>query len=112
MTGRFACDSTHCFGIPRFVAHCREAGWTAFRSIPRCSLSRNSSRLSQLKMAEVHTDIWNTWNASGGPKYPHEKVIQYCFRNFPPEQRSSVRALDVGCGGGVHTAFLAAEGFN
>jgi len=63
-------------------------------------------------MAEVHADIWNLWNASGGPKYPHEKVIQYCFRNFPQEQRSSVRAIDVGCGGGVHTAFLAAEGFN
>lgn len=28
-------------------------------------------------------DIWNEWNSSSGPKYPHEKVIQFCFRNYP-----------------------------
>jgi cyclopropane fatty-acyl-phospholipid synthase-like methyltransferase len=54
---------------------------------------------------------WNTWNASGGPKYPHEKVVQFCFRNYPPDVRPTISALDVGCGSGVHTAFLAAEGF-
>lgn len=54
---------------------------------------------------------WDAWNTQGGPKYPHEKVIQFCFRNFPPTLRAGVRVLDLGCGSGVHTAFLAAEGF-
>lgn len=53
----------------------------------------------------------DTWNASGGPNYPHEKVVQFCLRRFPPEARANVRALDLGCGSGVHTAFLAREGF-
>ena len=54
---------------------------------------------------------WNTWNDSGGPNYPHEKVVQFCFRNYPRDVRRSVRALDLGCGSGVHTRFLAREGF-
>ncbi len=55
--------------------------------------------------------IWDQWNNTGGPKYPHEKVIQYCFRNYPQEKRSQTKVLDLGCGSGVHTAFLALEGF-
>jgi cyclopropane fatty-acyl-phospholipid synthase-like methyltransferase len=56
-------------------------------------------------------DKWDAWNAGGGPKYPHEKVVQFCFRRYASPQRSGVRALDLGCGSGVHTVFLAAEGF-
>ena len=56
-------------------------------------------------------NVWDAWNEHGGPKYPHEKVIQFCFRNYPRDQRSCVRALDVGCGSGVHVVFLASEGF-
>jgi SAM-dependent methyltransferase len=60
----------------------------------------------------VGTEIWEDWNTRGGPRYPHEKVVQFCFRNFPRrEDRRNVKALDLGCGGGVHTAFLADEGF-
>ncbi|NEO93927.1 MAG: class I SAM-dependent methyltransferase [Moorea sp. SIO3G5] len=55
--------------------------------------------------------IWNIWNESGGPKYPHEKVIQFCFRRFYPEIRSETKVLDLGCGSGVHCIFLAREGF-
>jgi SAM-dependent methyltransferase len=55
---------------------------------------------------------WNEWNEkTGGPKYPHEKIIQFCFRTYRPEERSRIRALDLGCGSGVHCVFLAMEGF-
>jgi cyclopropane fatty-acyl-phospholipid synthase-like methyltransferase len=65
-------------------------------------------------MPEEETTLsgdWNAWNVQGGPKYPHEKVIQFCFRNYRPEARAGVRALDLGCGSGVNTVFLAIEGF-
>jgi cyclopropane fatty-acyl-phospholipid synthase-like methyltransferase len=39
-------------------------------------------------------------------------VIQFCYRRFPPDRRQGVRALDLGCGSGVHTVFLASEGFD
>lgn len=60
---------------------------------------------------KLSTTIWNAWNEKGGPKYPQEKVIQFCFRNYPPEQRKNISALDIGCGSGVHCEFLAKEGF-
>ena len=54
---------------------------------------------------------WNRWNEGGGPKYPHEKVVQFVFRTFPRTGRDAIRVLDLGCGSGVHTQFLAGEGF-
>ena len=56
-------------------------------------------------------DPWDEWNLSGGPRYPHEKVIQFCFRSYSADERSGVRALDLGCGSGANTVFLAGEGF-
>jgi 2-polyprenyl-3-methyl-5-hydroxy-6-metoxy-1,4-benzoquinol methylase len=57
-------------------------------------------------------DKWNDWNLSGGPKYPHNKVVQYVFRNFPDRSnRLGVATLDLGCGGGVNSLLLAQEGF-
>jgi SAM-dependent methyltransferase len=55
---------------------------------------------------------WDEWNAAGGPRYPHEKIVQFTFRNFPPERRAGTRALDLGCGTGVHSVFLAENGFS
>jgi cyclopropane fatty-acyl-phospholipid synthase-like methyltransferase len=55
---------------------------------------------------------WDDWNASGGPKYPQEKIIQFCLRHYPLESRSHIRALDLGCGSGANTLFLAMEGFH
>lgn len=54
-------------------------------------------------------DFWEEWNKSGGPKYPHEKLIQFLFRNYRSE-RDQLTALDLGSGGGVHTEFLLKEG--
>ncbi len=66
----------------------------------------------QMGSSKSKTSIWNHWNEGGGPKYPHEKVIQFCFRNYPTrEDRLHTNALDWGCGSGVHTMFLCAEGF-
>lgn len=48
----------------------------------------------------------------GGPKYPHDKVIQFLFRRFPERgSRNAIDVLDLGCGGGVHMQFLLQEGF-
>ena len=55
--------------------------------------------------------LWDAWNRPGGPRYPHEKVIQFVLRTFPPSGGRALRILDLGCGSGVHTRFLAAEGF-
>jgi SAM-dependent methyltransferase len=45
------------------------------------------------------------------PAYPHEQVVRWTFRNFPPPQRHSMRFLDLGCGAGRHAIFFAQEGF-
>lgn len=59
----------------------------------------------------AHQEIWNQWNQSGGPKYPTEKIIQFVFRNFPAEVRPYTKVLDLGCGSGANTVFLAIEKF-
>ena len=56
--------------------------------------------------------LWDGWNIAGGPRYPHEKMVQFTFRAFPPERRAGARALDLGCGTGVHSVFLAENGFS
>jgi cyclopropane fatty-acyl-phospholipid synthase-like methyltransferase len=54
---------------------------------------------------------WDLWNEQWATTYPHEKVIRFCLRTFPLERRRFVDVLDLGCGSGAHTVFLAAEGF-
>ena len=56
--------------------------------------------------------LWDQWNESNGPNYPHDQLVRFCFRSFSPEERKHARALDLGCGSGVHTAFLARENFS
>lgn len=56
-------------------------------------------------------DFWDEWNAGRGPWYPHAKVIQFCLHRYSPDGRSGIRALDLGCGSGANTWFLAREGF-
>lgn len=56
--------------------------------------------------------LWNAWNSSGTPKYPHMKLIQFMFRNYPVSVRKDTIVLDLGCGSGVNTKFLSQEGFS
>jgi cyclopropane fatty-acyl-phospholipid synthase-like methyltransferase len=58
-----------------------------------------------------HQQKWNQWNQSNSPKYPHNKVIQFVLRNFPTSIRATTKILDLGCGSGANTVFLASEGF-
>jgi UDP-2,4-diacetamido-2,4,6-trideoxy-beta-L-altropyranose hydrolase len=66
---------------------------------------------NMLQIDSQPSEKWDIWNQSGGPKYPHEKIIQFIFRSIPKADRPSTRVLDLGCGSGVHTEFLAAEDF-
>jgi SAM-dependent methyltransferase len=46
-------------------------------------------------------------------KYPSEEVIRFVARGFYSRpDRKDVRILDLGCGGGANTWFLAREGFD
>jgi len=56
--------------------------------------------------------VWDEWNLSGGPRYPHSRVVQFLFRSFPEAgSRGAIDVLDLGCGGGVHMQLLVEEGF-
>lgn len=57
-------------------------------------------------------DLWNEWNAGGGPQYPRDEVVRFFMRRYKEEARENIRVLDLGCGGGVHTTFLAEQGFD
>ena len=49
----------------------------------------------------------------GWGRYPSEEVVRFTARRFfDVADRSTVRILDLGCGGGAHTWFLAREGFD
>ena len=54
---------------------------------------------------------WNRWVLESSPKYPHEKVIQFVFRNFDRSRAKDFKFLDLGCGNGVNSIFLHAENY-
>jgi len=52
---------------------------------------------------------WDRWNVTYGDKWPAEAVISYVYRDCP--RPFSGNALDIGCGNGVNSCFLASEGY-
>jgi len=56
--------------------------------------------------------VWDSWNSGTAPFYPHAKAVQFALRSVPRDRRAGARALDLGCGSGNNTWFLAREGFD
>lgn len=56
---------------------------------------------------------WNELHAVPrfSPRYPSELVIRWTFLNFPRDKASEFSLLDVGAGGGRHTALWAREAY-
>jgi SAM-dependent methyltransferase len=46
------------------------------------------------------------------PTYPHEQVVRWAFRDLERNARPKMKVLDLGCGAGRHSIFLANEGFD
>ncbi len=55
---------------------------------------------------EIHQEV--EW----GGKYPSEEVIRFIARNYYGADRENTKILDLGCGTGAVTWFLAREGFD
>lgn len=63
-------------------------------------------------MDTEHIELWNIWNSEKAPNYPHNQLIKYCLRRWPQrEARGAIKVLDLGCGNGINSWFLAREGF-
>jgi len=45
-------------------------------------------------------------------KYPFDSVVSFIFKNFKDKIRKNVKVLDLGCGGGNNSYFIAKEGFD
>ncbi len=45
-------------------------------------------------------------------KYPFDRVVSFIFRNFKNKNKKKIKILDLGCGGGNNSFFLAQEGFD
>jgi len=58
-------------------------------------------------------ETWETIHANQEwGKYPTEPVIRFIARNYYNTERSKIKILDFGCGGGAHTWYLVREGFD
>lgn len=55
---------------------------------------------------------WDRHHSDRMLHYPSEDVVRFIVRNWETSQsRNGLRALDLGCGSGRHTVYLAKEGF-
>lgn len=65
-------------------------------------------------MTKSTAPIWDDYFASREwGQYPPEQIVRFVARNFyRAPDRAAVRLLDVGCGPGCVTSYLAREGFS
>ena len=64
-------------------------------------------------MKENYIDSWNkNYLNKRFNLYPYSRVVSFVLKNFGNLNRSNVKILDLGCGGGNHVKFLSDEGFN
>lgn len=64
---------------------------------------------------EENQSIWEQRYSRGEVvlRYPDNHVVSFVMRQYGKvRNKSRIRILDLGCGGGNHTAFLAKEGFD
>ncbi len=45
-------------------------------------------------------------------KYPYDEVVSFIFKNYSNAARCKIKILDLGCGGGNNSHFIAKEGFD
>jgi len=60
------------------------------------------------------SDVWEKNYQDGRyNKYPYDKVVSFVMNTFARcKDRSKIRILDLGCGGGTHARFVTEEGFS
>jgi ubiquinone/menaquinone biosynthesis C-methylase UbiE len=60
-----------------------------------------------------HLDKWsNNYLNKRYNIYPYDRVVSFILKSYSNIDRSNIKILDVGCGGGNHLKFLADEGFD
>jgi len=62
----------------------------------------------------VPSDEWNVLYEAkdSAPRYPHDAVVRWVFVNYREEFIRNPKMLDIGCGAGRHSIFLANLGCN
>lgn len=65
------------------------------------------------KIGDTMSQRWNGLHAEPRfcPRYPNEQMVRWAFQTFPQIDQKRYRVLDLGCGAGRHTVFLAKERF-
>ncbi len=61
----------------------------------------------------MEIEIWDDNYKKGRyNKWPYDIIVSFIIRYYGSTERNKTKILDLGCGGGNHTVFLAEEGFN